>query len=86
VEIERGDPRAGPRRQIIGVEIENAGARAIGRAAVVAAAGLELLAERLVGPDFERGLGNGREEARDLRVDRLADRVIARGQRFAVRM
>ena len=46
------------RRQVVGVEIEGAGPRAVGRSLLVAAARLELLAERRIGPDHERRLGH----------------------------
>ena len=85
VEVERLHAPEAARRQVVGVEVEDAGARAVGRALLVGAAGLELLAERLVRPDLERGLGDGRELLADPRVDRLADPVIAFGQRLLAR-
>ena len=64
------------RGQVVGVEIEGARPRAIGRARVVGAAGLELLAEGGIGPDHQRRLGHQREILRDLGVDRFLDPVI----------
>ena len=84
VQVERGHARRRPRRQVVGVEVEDAGPRAVGRALLIAAAGLELLAERLVRPDLELRLGDASRNSRGiLRVDRLADVVIALGQRLA---
>src|SRR4051794_21459822 len=64
------------RRQVVSVEIEGAWTRAVGCAAVVAAAGFELLAVSRIRPDRQRRLRHRREEARDLRVDLLLKRVI----------
>src|SRR4029079_7823796 len=75
-------PRA-PRRQVVGVEEERPRPRSVGRARLIASAGLELLAERFVRLDLERSLGNQREEARDLRFDLLLQSVIIGGQPLA---
>src|SRR6185369_11001395 len=75
-------PRAA-RRQVIGVEEEGARPGGVGRPGDVAAARLELLAERLVRLDLERRLGHQREEARDLRVDLLLQVVIILRQLLA---
>ena len=63
-------PRAA-RRQIVGVEIEGAGALGVGGARLIASTGFEFLAERLVRADHQRSLGHQREEARNLRVHLL---------------
>ena len=63
-------PRAA-RRQIVGVEIEGAGARAVGRALLIAAAGLELLAEGRIGRISSGVLGTSEKKLRNLRLDPL---------------
>ena len=80
VEIKRLDARRGARRQIIGVEIKYPRPRTIGRAALIAAAGVILFTESRHRADFELGFGQGAEQRRHRRIDALADVIIALGQ------
>ena len=83
VEIERLHAVGPPRGQVIGVVIEDAGARAVRRAVLIGAAGLVALAEGLDLADFEAGARQGREELADPLVDLAADRIITLAQAFA---
>ena len=77
VEIERLHAVGPPRRQVVGIVIEDAGPRAVRRAVLIGAAGLVALAEGLDLADLEPGARQGREIFADPRVDLAADRIIA---------
>ena len=64
VQIERLHARGAPRGQVVGVVVEDAGPRAVGRAVLVGAAGLVALAEGLDLADLEPGARDGREISR----------------------
>src|SRR5690606_27538659 len=81
VQVERLHPVGADRRQVVAVEVEDAGPRSVRRAVIVGAARLGPLAERLDPPDFERRARDRRENLADPRVDPPADRVIAVAQR-----
>ena len=70
VQIERLHARGAARGQIIGVEVEDARPRSVRRALIVAAAGLDPLAKRRIGPDLASpDFRHAREELRDLGLD-----------------
>ena len=83
VQIECGNAGGAARRQVIGVEIEDAGTRAVGGAALVGAASLEFFDRFVIGADFERRFRQHLELLANFLVDLLAHVIIGLGQRFS---